>query len=179
MEEFKQVLKIPIARVAVIIGKKGETKKQIEKESNTKIKITKEGEVTITAEDSFDAWITKSIIKAIGRGFSPEIALLLLDDAYSFEIVEMKDWAKTDKAMARLRGRVIGEHGKSREKIEDLTDSYISVFGKTVGIIAKVEKMPFVRKAVEMLLGGSRHTTVFRMLEEEKRKWEKQELMGR
>ena len=167
MEEFKQVLNIPMARIAVVIGKNGETKKRIETETKTKIDISKEGEVTITADDSFNAWLTKSIIKAIGRGFSPDVALLLLDE-YVFELIEMKEWAKTEKAMERLKGRVIGEKGKSREKIEELTDSYISVYGKTIGIIAKADKMPFVRKAVEMLLSGRRHPTIFRMLEDEK-----------
>jgi ribosomal RNA assembly protein len=179
MDEFEQHLHVPKQRVAVIIGTNGETKRGLESRTRTKIKISSEGEITINSADSFDAWIAKTILKAIGRGFSPEHALLLLNDEYGFDFIEIKDWANTEKAMTRLKGRVIGEKGTSRETIEELTEGYISVFGKTICIIAKNLRLPVVRRAIEMLLGGSRHSTVYRMLEKERAEWRKEEIMYR
>ena len=177
MDEFEYVLKIPKDRVGVIIGQNGKTKENIEFETKTHITVTKEGEVTIKG-NSFESWLAKQIIKAIGRGFSPAKALLLLNDNYGFELIEMKNWAKTENSMKRLKGRVIGENGRSKSEIERITDSKISVYGKTIAVIGKTKKLLMAKKAIEMLLSGSRHSTVFSMLEKENIKLEKEEILG-
>ncbi len=177
MDNFEQVLKIPKERVAVLIGTKGETKREIEEETHTNLEISKEGEVKITG-DSFDAWITQKIVKAIGRGFSPAKALLLLKEGYQFEIIELKDWAKTENSMKRLKGRVIGEKGKSKETIERTTETYISVYGKTICIIGETKRALVAKRAIEMLLSGSKHSTVFSMLEKERKILKKEEIMN-
>jgi ribosomal RNA assembly protein len=172
MEAHNQMLKIPKERVAIVIGKSGLDKKQIEQKTHTKIQITKDGEVTISSEESLNAWNCRQIIKAIGRGFSPDAALLLTDENFALEIIELKEWVgKNENAMKRLKGRVIGEAGKSKTTIEDLTETYISIYGKTISIIGEAAKILAAKKAIEMLLDGSRHATVFRLLETERRKW--------
>jgi len=177
MDNFEQILKIPQERIAVLIGTKGESKKSIEEKTNTQLTISKEGEVRIKG-GSFETWITKQIIKAIGRGFSPKKALLLLNNDYQFVLIELKDWAKTENSMKRLKGRVIGEKGKSKEIIERLTESYISVYGKTICIIGESKRVMIAKKAIEMLLSGSKHSTVFSMIENKRKKWKKEELVG-
>ena len=176
-QNYSQLLRIPKARVAILIGSNGKTKRMIEEKTETKLDINTEGEVIIKG-DSYQAWITRQIVKAIGRGFSPEKAMYLFREDYSYEIIEILDFAKTENAMKRLKGRVIGTSGKTREMIEELTNSYISVYGKTISIIAKNEDMQIVRKAIEMLLTGAKYATVSRLLENEKKKMIKKELFG-
>jgi ribosomal RNA assembly protein len=43
------------------------------------------------------------------------------------------------------------------------------VYGKTVGIIGRVEDLVYARRAVESLLGGSRHATVYGWLEKRRK----------
>ena len=85
-------------------------------------------------------------------------------------MIDLKDVAgKNKNTMERLKGRVIGKAGKSREEIERLTDTHISVYGKTVGIIGEVEHVALSREAVAMLLQGSMHKTVYQYLEKKKK----------
>ena len=42
---YEEELKIPKDRVAVLIGKKGETKRAIQSRTKTKIRVSKEGDV--------------------------------------------------------------------------------------------------------------------------------------
>ena len=177
MDDFEQILKIPKERIAVLIGTKGNTKKEIEDKTHTHLTISKEGDVTIKG-GSFDTWITKEIVKAIGRGFSPEKALTLLEEGMQFEIINLKDWTKTENSMKRLKGRVIGEKGKAKETIERLTETYISVYGKTICIIGESKRVIAAKRAIKMLLSGSKHSTVFSMLEKERKRWKKEELLG-
>ncbi len=169
-EEFSYELKIPEERVGVLVGTDGETKKEIEEVTKSRLDISKEGDVIITGSDGFLLYTTKEIIIAIARGFNPKIALLLLKQDYALEIINMKDIAgKSRNTMQRLKGRVIGKGGKSREEIERLTDCNISVYGKTIGIIGETAQVAIAREAVAMLLQGSMHKTVFQFLEKKKK----------
>lgn len=170
LEEFSYELRIPRERVAVLIGKKGEMKRSLEHETKTQIAVdSSEGEIEITGKDALLLYLAREIIRAIGRGFNPEIAMQLLKQDYAFEVVSIVDFARNANDLERLRGRVIGEGGKSRRTIEDLTETSICVFGKTVGIIGPGENLPNARRAVESLLAGSPHAHVYRWLERKRK----------
>ncbi|MBU1111160.1 MAG: KH domain-containing protein [Nanoarchaeota archaeon] len=163
-------IKIPEERVAVLVGTNGKTKVKIETETGTKLNISKDGDVDITGADALKLYSTREIIRAIGRGFNPNVALELLKTDYVLEIISLKDIAgKSQKTMERMKGRIIGRAGKSRAKIEEATNTYLSVYGKTVSIIGDVEGVGLCHQAVEMLLRGSMHKTVFTFLDKKKK----------
>ncbi len=141
-------------------------KKQIESATNIKLKIdSKEGDVFLEGEDALGLYSAREVVKAIGRGFNPEIALLLLKPDYMFEMLNMLDYVKSKNSIIRLKGRVIGAEGRSRKTIEELTETYISVYGKTIGIIGFSENVTIAKKAIESLLSGSPHSSVYKWLE--------------
>jgi ribosomal RNA assembly protein len=169
MAEFSYEIKIPKDRIAVLIGTKGEIKKQLEDETKTKIDVdSKEGDVTVSGEDALLLYSTRDIIRAIGRGFNPEMALLLLKQDYAFELINLPEYEKPSQ-FKRIKGRVIGKEGKSRKLLEEYTETFISVYGKTVGIIGQTEQVSIARRAIEMLLKGSPHSNVYKWLEKMRR----------
>ena len=175
-EEFSYELRIPKERVAVLIGAKGETKRHVEHETKTHIKIdSTEGDVQIRGKEALLLYLAREIVRAIGRGFNPEVALQLLKSDYAFELITIPEFARNANDLERLRGRVIGEGGKSRKTIEELTDVSICVFGKTVGLLGPADTIVNARRAVESLLSGSPHAHVYRWLEK-KRKEQRMQL---
>jgi ribosomal RNA assembly protein len=179
MVEYSYELKVPKSRVAVIIGKDGSVKQDLEDSTNIKLEIdSKEGDVIVSGEDALGLYTAREIIKAIGRGFNPEIAKQLLKPDYIFEIIDLREYVgKSKDAMLRLKGRVIGKEGKSRRLIEELTECNISVFGKTISIIGLPEPAASARHAVEILLKGSNHSTVYRWLERRRREMKRRAFM--
>lgn len=171
MEEFAYEVKIPKERVAVVIGKKGETKKEIENTTNSSIMIdSKEGDVMIKSSDGLSIMLAKEIIIAIGRGFNPDIAMFLLKQDYCFELINLADYAgKSKNKLERLKGRAIGSEGKSRRTIEILTETNISIYGKTIGIIGEIANVQAAKKAIENLLEGSQHSNVYKLLERKRK----------
>lgn len=166
-EEFAYQIKIPEERVGVLIGTNGKVKAEIEKETGANLDVSKEGDVQITGHEALSLFITREIVRAIGRGFNPEYALELLKQDQVLEIISLKDIAgKSHKTMERLKGRVIGRNGKSRDKIEEMTNCHITVYGKTIGIIGETCDVGLARQAIAMLLQGSMHKTVFKFLED-------------
>lgn len=175
MQELRAVkmihVKIPDERIGVLIGADGSTKRWIEERSGATLRIdSASGSVTIDSPDSLNAMRASDVVKAIGRGFSPEHALRLFDDeTLVFDLIDLSDM--TQKDLKRVKGRIIGKNGRTRGLIEGLLDVKISVYGKTVGIIGDVAHVQVARKAIGMLLEGAPHGTVYTYLEKKGREW--------
>lgn len=164
---YEDVLLVPKDRIKVFIGKKGETRKKLEEALNIKLKIDVENqEVKFFFENAEDYLKIKNVLTAIARGFTPDEALELISEENTLYIIDLKEWyGKNKKMMQRYKGRVIGEQGTSRKKIEEYTNTKIVVYGKTISIIGKHEDTWLAKEAIEMLLSGSKHGTVYNFLE--------------
>ncbi|AEA47603.1 KH domain-containing protein [Archaeoglobus veneficus] len=162
-------LRIPDDRIGVLIGKEGEIKKRIEEKTGCRIKInSKTGIVTVEGEDAIGFLKAKDVINAIAHGFSPEVAMKLLEEFNVLEIIDLTDYVP-DSALQRVKGRVIGKEGKVRKNIEDMLNVNVSVYGKTVAIIGDPEAANAAREAILMLVEGAQHSTVQRFLEKKRR----------
>jgi ribosomal RNA assembly protein len=167
-------VRVPMERVAILIGPKGEVRRYIEDRTGVTLDIdSKDGSVVVHeegAEDPFVAMRAAEIVKAIGRGFSPEHAFALVRDDYYFSLINITDYVgKKPNHVRRVRARLIGSDGKTRRVLEDLSEAYISVYGNTVGIIGDEWSSDVARRAVDMLLSGSEHRTVYAFLEKMRR----------
>jgi ribosomal RNA assembly protein len=173
-----QEVKVSGDRIAVIIGKSGSTKREIEKKTETHLLIdSKEGTVSIEGEDPVNVLRTVEVIRAINRGFSPERAFALFEDEdMLLDVMDLSGVCTTSKQLERIRGRIIGKGGRAREQMEDMTGAFISVYGKTIAIIGMIEQVKVARTAIEMLLDGLPHESVFAYLDK-KKKEAKQEIL--
>lgn len=165
-------VRMPAERVGVAIGPNGEIKREIERRTLTWLVFDSEtGSVKVeTGDDPLGVLKAEGILKAIARGFSSQRAFRLFDDDQFLEVIDITDFSgDSDKAISRLKGRVIGEQGKTRENIERMTGTYLSVYGKTVATIGTAEQLIVVREVLEMLLSGREHSTVYRFLERKRR----------
>jgi ribosomal RNA assembly protein len=168
-------LRIPKDRIGVLVGHNGEIKKQIETQSGVTLEINStEGEITINDQGVDDPLIgmkIETLIRAIGRGFSPDYAMMLLDDDMEFFMFDIHDYVgKKPAQIHRVKSRIIGRHGKTKRVIEELTGAHLSIYGHTVSIVTDIGTMDVTKKAVDMLLSGSKHFTVYRFLERELKK---------
>lgn len=173
-----QEIKIAANRVGVLIGKGGATKQELEEKTTTRISIdSTEGLVRVEGDDAVGALRAVEVITAINRGFSPERAFSLLEDEdLLLDVMDLSGIADNPRQLDRIRGRIIGRDGKSREQIEHMTNTMISVFGKTVALIGLPEQIKVAREAVEMILNGIPHEAVYSFLERKKRE-AKQEML--
>ncbi len=163
-----EYLKIPKDRVGALVGKKGKTKAMLQERCGVKLDITHDGSITIICpdEDGLKEWKALEVVKAVGRGFSPQYAIRLLRDDQVLSIINLYTLLNRNKSdVTRVRARIIGENGKVRRTIESLTNTRISVYGKTISIIGNEEDVELTEKAIQMLIDGARHATVYRFLE--------------
>jgi ribosomal RNA assembly protein len=154
-------------------------KKLIEEKSKTLLEIDSEsGTVTVeSSEDPLMVMRVSDLVRAIGRGFSPERALVILDDEMlMLDVMDLSKMVGTQSDMARLKGRIIGKDGKTREIMERLSGSKVSVYGKTIALIGYPDQIRISRAAIEMLLDGAPHGNVYSFLEKKHQELAKEEL---
>jgi ribosomal RNA assembly protein len=163
-----QHVKIPQDRIGVLIGEGGETMREIESRAEVRLDIDSEnGSVEVEKTgDPVRGLKGPEIVRAIGRGFPPEEALTLLDDdMMMFDLIDIDAVARNKNDLERHKGRLIGENGRTRELMEELTGASVVIYGTTVGIIGVPQQVDVVRSAAEMILDGAPHGSVYSFLE--------------
>ncbi|MEJ2126460.1 MAG: KH domain-containing protein [Candidatus Bathyarchaeota archaeon] len=183
MDGSKSYVKIPGNRIGALVGPDGTVKTIIERKLGVQLDVDSENgtvQITlpVTAEDPTVLFRAKEVVTAIGRGFAPEPAFRLLDDEeVTFEVIDLRDIVgRSASDLKRIKGRVIGKEGKTRKIIEELSEANISIYGHTVSIIGYPEQSSIAREAVNMLLGGSLHGSVYRFLHKKRSELKKQRL---
>lgn len=180
--QAREVVKVPQIRVGVVIGKNGEIKRRIEEETKTKVTIdSKEGNVTIEASETTDdplaVWRARDIVVAIARGFSPKKSFRLFDEDEAMEVIDLTDFVgRSENALKRIRGRIIGENGKARRTIEELTGVNMSVYGRTVSLIGEYDQLTAAKESIMLFIHGAQHRTVYRFLYRKSRELKKERL---
>lgn len=172
-------VKIPQDRIGVLIGEGGETMRKIEDRAEVRLNIDSEsGSVQVrSVGDPIRGMRGPEIVQAIGRGFAPETALRLLDDdLMQFHLIDIDAATRNERDMRRKKGRLIGEKGRTRELMEDLTGADVMIYGSTMGIIGKPAPVDAVRRAAEMLIDGAPHGTVYSFLERKHNEMKREEL---
>jgi len=162
VKNILEVVLVPQDRVKVI--KDRATREAIKNKLRVKLSF-EENSVEIEGE-GLDLFQAKNIVKAIGRGFSPEKAFRLFNEDESLEIIELSGF--NDKKIKVVKSRLIGRKGKTRRLIEECSGCSVSIYGKTVSLIGNYEQIKIAREAVDMILRGSKLTKVFGMLQKAK-----------
>ncbi len=174
--ESSQYLRIPLNRIGPVIGVKGVNREKIEKDTLTKIIIDSDtGEVEIRPNKDLKDPImlikASNIVKAIGRGFSHQLALKLISDDYFLEVIRLKSYIKGNSRSQyqRIKGRIIGKKGVTKKAIEELTSINLVVSGNTISLIGTYEELQVGRDAVTKIITGSPIESVLGILEQQKK----------
>jgi len=155
---IKHVL-IPEERVAVLIGRGGSVKKELEKHG---VKIAIEKECVKISGNALNVMVVESVVKAIARGFSPETASSLFNEE---NVLQIRPIELEKNQLRRIKARVIGTKGKTRKNLELLTNTKMSIYGKTVSIIGRPDNVKLCLGSIEKLINGSSHKFVYQYLE--------------
>ncbi len=168
---MEETIKVTQQRIPVIIGHQGTTKRNIEKATHTRLDIDSHtGDIVIVGGNNYyDIYNAKKLLSAVSRGFSPDDAFMILKDDYTIEVITLDDMlGKSESRLEQIKGRVIGRNGSIKAMLEKQFHCKISVFGKTISVIAKADDVSEIQKIITAIVGGCKHTTVFKMLKSSK-----------
>jgi len=172
---FEKNILIPLDRVGALIGKSGSVKSKIEKICSVSLLIDgQSGEVIIRGNDDVKKMMpfkAEEIVMAVGRGFSPDKAMRLLEGENSLHVIDLREFVgRSSSQIERVRGRIIGEGGRVRKNVEELSGASICVYGRTVAIIGEGKQLRSAVDAITSLSNGSTHGKVYNDLQESRRR---------
>jgi len=168
-------IKIPLQRVGALIGPSGITKKTIENRLSVLLDIDGEsGSVWITPRntntDPFTLFRARDIVLAIGRGYAPDKAFRLFHDEVYLSVIDLRDiFGKSDSDISRVKSRVIGKNGRTRQQIEELSGTVLSIYGHTIMMIGNLSQVDVAREAVQRFIRGDQHKSVYEFLQRKRR----------
>jgi len=137
-------------------------KKKLEKELNVRLSIHgKEVEIEGKPEDEY---IAQNVLEALDMGFPFSTAMLIREENYIFEILNIKDYTKR-KDLKRVRARIIGKKGGTLRTLSELTKCFFEIMGNRIGIVGNTEHIRYAQDAVMFLLRGSKQANVYNFLE--------------
>ncbi|MEE9283742.1 MAG: KH domain-containing protein [Nitrososphaerales archaeon] len=167
---FRQTVRIPSDRIGALLGKGGKTKKWLEETFKIRLIVdSNTGEATIESlTDTLETDTLKAVevVNAIARGFSQgRAARLKLDDTI-LSIMDLRSYqGKSSNSLTRVRGRIIGESGRARRVIEELTRAEVSVYGHTIAIIGRIDEVKLAEDALDILASGGPHRVAYQLLQ--------------
>lgn len=167
--------RVPKNRIAVLIGKGGQTRKMLEEASGAKLDIdSRTGEVMAEWEGEPDPIVRMKmpdVMLAIGRGLAPSRAVQLIRDEIFLRMYDIREWVgRQPNQTRRMRSRLIGRNGRIRSLIEEISNCEMAIHGSTVLVIGDQDGIALAAPAIEGILRGSEHSTVLHGLEQDRKR---------
>ena len=135
-------------------------------EDKVKIKIFFGKDFVTIKGQEVEEFLVEKIIRAIDFGFHVEDALLLRNEDFILEFIEIKEHTYR-KNLKDVRARIIGTNGKAKKTIEKLTDAVLVINGNDIGVIVDTDHFDAVTQAIKSLIHGAKHGNVFSYLEKQ------------
>jgi len=133
-------------------------------ENRVKVKVGFGRDRVSVRGNELNEFLVEQIIRAIDFGFDIDDAMLLLNEDFVLEFIEVKEHTRR-KNLRDVRSRIIGTDGRAKRTIEKLTGAAIVISGNDVGVIVDSEHLSATIQGIEGLIGGSKHGNVFGFLE--------------
>ena len=137
-------------------------RRKLEEALHVKI-FVKEKEVIIAGEADTE-YLAEKVIEAVLFDFPVEVALLIANEDFIFEVLNIKDYTPR-KDLETIRARIIGKEGRTLRTLNQLTDCYFELKGNSIGIIGMPEYIKNSQDAVISLIRGSKQANVYNYLE--------------
>ena len=128
------------------------------------IKIAGKGEDIIIHGSPENEYIAEKVIEALEFGFPFSVALLIKEEDFMFEALNIKDYTRR-KDLATVRARIIGREGKALRTLLELTKCHFEIKDNQVGIIGEPEYMRNAQEAMISIIRGAKHANVYSFLE--------------
>ena len=139
-----------------------QNKKELEQKLNVKISV--KGTTTIISGKSEDEYFAERVLLSMDFPFLFEDCLLLANENYMFEILNIKNYTKRHDFEV-IKSRLIGTKGKTLKLLENLSDCEIAVKDNNVAILGPVESFEDAKQAIISLIQGSKQGHVYGNLE--------------
>jgi len=139
-------------------------RRKIENALDVRITINDKVIIESKKDDAFSEYRASKVLEALDSGFNITSAILLADEDYMLEKINIKRYARQSR-LKTILGRVIGKQGKALKLLSSFTNCKFAIEGYNVSIIGKAEDIETAIASLRKLIGGAPHSKVYAYLE--------------
>lgn len=140
------------------------TKNRERLQEELRVKIENRGKEVKIEGNAEDEYVAEKVVEALEFGFPFATALLLKEEDFMFEVLNIKTYTKRPD-METVRARIIGKDGKTLKILTDLTQCHFELKVNQVGIIGDVEHIRNAQEGLISLIRGAKQANVYTFLE--------------
>ena len=137
-------------------------------EKKLKVRLNIKGNNVDLQGDEIDIFVAEKVLQAVERTFPLNTALLLIEQDYVLESLNIKDITK--KKPDIVKARIIGTKGKTLKLLSELSECNIVLHDNIVSILGPAEKIKEAITALTNLIRGSKQSNVYKYLQKQKKK---------
>lgn len=171
---MQQIL-IP-SRRARLLEEDKQLHKKLEELLGCKLSVNENA--VIAEGEPINEYNARDAVTAFGRGFSIGQIRKLLSDDYFFSSINLKEALGEQKRIMRIKARIIGSSGKTKEYISEVSGASMSIFGNTISFIGTTDEIKMAETAVKILIEGGTHKKAYRVIEGMRRRLKEGALLG-
>ncbi len=155
---------------------------ELQRTFNVRIRVDRRGgtvEINPTERTTLDQILKiRDVVNAILLGFRYEDALLLEREDYALHVIDLKEYTDKENHLARIKARLIGEDGRARRSMEHLSETRIVIGDRHVAVLGPIDNVFAARDAIEMIIHGKKHGTVYKKLNRWRQERLRREALG-
>lgn len=155
---MKRLISSKVARVI-------KNRKRLEKKLG--VNIANRGKEVFIEGNPLNEYVAEKVIDALDFGFPFSTAMLIQEEDFSFEVINIKDHTKR-KDLERIRARIIGAKGGTLKALSELTKCFLELKDNSVGVIGEPEDIKNAEYAIVSLIQGTKQSNVYSYLEKHK-----------
>ena len=155
--------KIYVENIKEVLRNKNKLEKELE------IKMKYKGKDVFVDGKAEKEFIAIEVLKAINLGFSVNSALMLKQENFILQTINIKDVTKRND-LKTIKSRIIGTHGKTLKTLKNLTDCNLSLQDNQIGIIGDIEEIADAIQAITSIIQGSKQSNVYGKLEKQRKR---------
>ncbi len=120
-------------------------------------------------DEKSDVLKARDFVLALDNCVEEDVALDVLRKDFMVYLIDLRNIFQDKEDIKRILGRIIGENGKIKTKIMEITECHITITDSKILLLGSYEDIEYARHAIQIIVDGSPHTRLFKYLEKVRR----------
>ncbi|KAK6090802.1 hypothetical protein P3W45_000047 [Vairimorpha bombi] len=96
-------------------------------------------------------------LRLVAKNVEVEIAMKVLEDEFSGEIINIRKMVKSEKVFTKRRDRLIGKNSMVLKALKMISKCHIIITGKNIGVVGSYDGLSTVKQIVVDCMSNNKH----------------------
>ncbi len=120
-------------------------------------------------DEKSDVLKVRDFVIALDNCIEESLGLEILRKDFMVYLIDLRNIFSDKEDIRRILGRIIGEQGKIKAKIIEMTGCHLQINDSKILLVGSYEDVEYAKQAIQIIVDGSPYTRLFKYLEKVRR----------